>query len=162
MKRARKKVPVIWLVLALVAVVFGGVLFVGAASGWFSDLRVTIDSEYYDETPELMDLDVAGYDELVAKRRSFVIFVDQDGCKTAVRLGENLARYMEEAGLSAYRMMFEDVKESGLYNYVKYYPSVVIVGGGVPRAWLRADADEDAAAYNDYDALVEWIEGVLR
>jgi hypothetical protein len=69
---------------------------------------------------------------------------------------------MTETGILAYRMMFEEVKESSLYTQVKYYPSVVVVSRGRVMAYLRADSDEDADKYNDYDAFKKWMDGILQ
>ena len=155
----------IWqLVLLLIIVVLGTVLFVGAASGWFSDSKVTLDAEYYcgeECDGEYMELDAKGYEELVAARKSFVLFVDQGGCKTAVMLRGFVSGYAKEKGIKVYKMMFNEEKETSLYENVKYYPSVVIVRKGKPVVWLRSDSDEDARAYNRYDAFHEWIEKYL-
>ncbi|MBQ2695402.1 hypothetical protein IJG04_02070 [Candidatus Saccharibacteria bacterium] len=154
----KKKVPnVAVLVVALVAVLGFGVLMAGGMSGWFDDGRASIDTEYYVENPEYIDLSVDGYNDLVEDKKSFVIFVDQSGCHTAEKIRDNLREYMEEKGLNVYHMMFADLKETSLYNYVRYYPSVVVVERGVPLVWLRADVDDDAEAYNNYEALAGWL-----
>ncbi|MBR3322262.1 hypothetical protein IKG05_01315 [Candidatus Saccharibacteria bacterium] len=157
----KKQMGVLGLIVALVVVLFGGVLFVGAASGWFDNPKVTLDPEYYGEGTQMMDLDAGGYEELVGAKKSFVVFVDQGGCTTADRLREYVTDYMGEAGIKVYRMMFEQVKESSLHDYVKYYPSVAIVSKGHVMGYLRADSDEDAAAYNDYGAFKAWISKYL-
>ena len=153
------------LLVLLVIVVGGTVLFVGAASGWFSgNAKVTLDAEYYcgDECDgEYMELEVEEYEELVQAGKSFVVLVDQGGCKTADRLREFVADYAKGTGMKVYRMMFAEVKESSLHEYVKYYPSVVIVSKGQVIGYLRADSDEDAEMYNDYDAFTKWIKRYL-
>lgn len=155
----------IWqLVLLLIVVVMGTALFVGAASGWFSDNKVTLDAEYYcgeECDGEYMEIDAEGYEKLVTAQKSFVLFVDQGGCKTAVMLRGFVSDYAKEKGIKVYKMMFNEEKETSLYENVKYYPSVVIVRKGKPVVWLRSDSDEDARAYNRYDAFLEWIEKYL-
>lgn len=155
------KLTVWQLVALLVVVVGGGVLFVGAASGWFNDGRVVLSSEVYcgvDCDKRMVDINTLEYDGLIAERRSFVLLVDQDGCKTAERLKEFIEKYAEDAGIRVYRMMFSDVKESSLYEYVKYYPSVVLISKGKVLTWLKADEDEDADKYNDYESFKAWME----
>ena len=148
---------VLALVVALVAVLIGGVLFVGAVSGWFDDSRVKLDAEYYTDESELMNLTVDGYEGLIEAKKSFVVFVDQTGCTTADRLREYVMGYMDDVGMSGYKMMFGEMKESSLHEFVKYYPSVVIIDKGRVAKWLRADEDEDAEIYNDYDAFKDWM-----
>lgn len=154
----------IWqLVLALVLVVAGVVLFVGAVGGWFSEGRVVLDAEYYctECDGELMELTGEEYEKLVSEGKSFVVLVDQGGCTTAERLKEYLKDYAKDKGFKAYRMMFSDVKKGSLHEYVKYYPSVVVVSSGKVRGYLRADSDDDTEMYNDYEAFKSWVERYL-
>ena len=161
-KEKKQQLGVPGLVVALIVVLFGGVLFVGAASGWFDDPKVKLDAEYYAGGAEFMELTAGEYEGLVGAKKTFVVFVDQDGCTTADRLREYVTRYMTETGILVYKMMFEQVKESSLHDQVKYYPSVVVVDKGVVRAYLRADSDEDAGAYNNYDDFKAWMEKYLQ
>ena len=153
-KKNRKILP---LVMALIVVVLGSILFVGAASGWFDNHKVKLDAEYYADGAEYMELTVGEYEDLIEAKKSFVVMVDQSGCTTADRLREYMTRYMTETGILTYRMMFADVKEASLHEKVKYYPSVAVVSKGKVVAYLRADEDEDADKYNDYDAFKAWI-----
>ena len=115
---------------------------------------------------EAVGIKAGQYDAMTAEGRSFLLLVDQEGCTTGTRLAEYLARFVasdaRESGGYYYRLMFDELKKTGLYSEVKYYPSVVVVREGAPVAWLRADADEDAAAYNDYGAFSEWLGGSLN
>ena len=85
------------------------------------------------------------------------MFVDQNGCTTADRLREYMIQYAKGNDIAVYRMMFSEVKESSLHEYVKYYPSVVLVDKGMPRWYLRADSDEDVDMYNNYDLFRDWM-----
>ena len=161
-KDKKQQLGVLGLVVALIVVLMGGVLFVGAASGWFDDPKVQLDAEYYAEGAEFMELNAGEYEGLVEAKKSFVVMVDQDGCITADRLREYTTRYMTETGILVYKMMFAEVKESSLHEQVKYYPSVVIVSRGKVVAYLRADSDEDAEVYNNYDAFKEWMRRYLQ
>ena len=154
----------IWqLVLALVLVVAGVVLFVGAVGGWFSEGKVVLDAEYYcmECDGELMELTGEEYEKLVSEGKSFVVLVDQGGCTTAERLKGYLKDYAKDKGFKAYRIMFADMKSGSLHEYVKYYPSVVVVSNGKVRGYLRADSDDDAEMYNDYEAFKGWVERYL-
>lgn len=158
----KKSYKILPLVMALIVVVLGSILFVGAASGWFDNHKVKLDAEYYADGAEFMELTAGEYEGLIEAKKSFVVMVDQSGCITADRLREYVTRYMTETGILVYKMMFEQVKESSLHDQVKYYPSVVVVDKGVVRAYLRADSDEDAEVYNNYNAFREWMEKYLQ
>lgn len=158
-KKNRKILP---LVMALIVVVLGSILFVGAASGWFDNHKVKLDAEYYADGAEFMELTAGEYEGLIEAKKSFVVMVDQSGCTTADRLREYMTRYMTETGILAYKMMFSELKKTPLHEQVKYYPSVVVVDKGAARAYLRADSDEDAGAYNNYDDLKAWMGKYLQ
>ena len=155
------------LVVGLVVVVAGSVLFAVGVAGWFGGGKVALDAEYYctrcegedcaNECLEFANIDDAQYAELAEAEKSFVVFIDQDGCTTADKLRGYVQAYAAEYGVKFYRMMFDDAKYTSLHKSVKYYPSVAIVSRGQAVKWLRADSDEDADAYNDYDAFVQWM-----
>ncbi len=151
----------VWqLVLLLVLVVGGGVVFMGAISGWFDGKKIDLSPEVRCESgceKHLVDIGVAEYAELLAKRRSFVLMVDQDGCNTADKLREFVETYAADADIKVYRMMFGEMKETSLHDYVKYYPSVVLVSNGRVVTWLKADENIDADKYNDYSSFRAWM-----
>ena len=155
----------VWQLVALLLVVVGStVLFVGAASGWFGSGKVILDAEYYCGEScdgEMTMLSGAEYEGLVRDGRSFVVFVDQSGCTTADRLRGYMTDYAREVGVKVYRMMFSEARETSLHDYVKYYPSVVVVSHGRVVGYLRADSDEDADYYNEYGAFTEWAKRYL-
>lgn len=155
----KKKQKKTWqLVVALVVVVISGVLFVGAAAGWFSEKKARISEEYYTDNVGLMDFDAAEYDSLASEGKSFLVLVDQGGCNTADRLREFAENLAVEKNVAIYRIMFDEMKKSKMGEYVKYYPSFVVVSRGKVLAFLRADSDEDADAYNNYEAFLGWID----
>lgn len=158
------------LVILLVVVVLSGVLFVGAASGWFDgEKKVVLDAEYVCGTEcdgEFLEgesgagLKAREYEELIEAKKSFILLVDQGGCTTAERLKGYMRDFAKEAGVKVYRMMFSEVKNSSLHEKVKYYPSVVVVSFGEVIRFLRADSDEDAKMYNDYEEFKGWMRGM--
>ena len=130
----------------------------GAVSGWFDDGRVELSPEYLNaEEPGLMELSSEEYGKLVDEKKSFIVFVDQNGCTTADKVREFVKNLASEKKMKVYRMMFSDMKETTLHDDIKYYPSVALVSRGKPVVWLRADSDEDADAYNEETAFREWI-----
>ena len=159
----KKQLGVLGLIVALIVVLFGGLLFMGAVSGWFDDPKVVLSEEYKctEGCEEFMELDAVAYEDLVKAGKSFVVFVDQDGCTTADRLEGFVSDWASAAGVKVFKMMFEEVKKSSLHSDVRYYPSVAVIGNGVVRGYLRADSDEDADAYNDYDAFLGWVQRYL-
>lgn len=156
----------IWqLILGLLLVVGGTTVFVVLTSGILGKTSFVVDLEYLCGEScdgEYMELGVDEYEKLVADKKSFVVFVDQGGCKTADRLREFVRDYASSRGFKVYRMLFEDMKETSLHNSVKYYPSVALISRGKVVGYLRADFDEDSDAYNKYEAFEEWVGKYLK
>ena len=157
----------VWqLLIGVFLVVGGGVLFVVAVSGGFDGTpKAEIDAEYRcgdNCDGEYMELSVGEYEKLVAEKKSFVVMVDQGGCKTADNLKKFVTEYAKTKGIKVYKMMFEDVKKTSLHDFVKYYPSVAVISKGKIIGFLRADADEDSDAYNKYDAFEAWANRYLK
>lgn len=149
----------IWqLIVLLLVVVFSTVFFVGLSAGWFFNQKAKIDAEYScNGDCDYMELSASSYEKLIEDKKSFVVFIDQGGCTTADRLRGFVADYMQKFGVKVYRMMFETMKETSLHNFVKYYPSVAVISKGRVVGFLRADADDDANAYNNYDVFLDWM-----
>ncbi|MBR2753830.1 hypothetical protein IKD82_01575 [Candidatus Saccharibacteria bacterium] len=160
LRQKLSKMKVWQLLMLLVLIVFGTIIFAGAMSGWFSSVKITLDEEYVcsnDCTGEYMELSASEYEELIKNNKSFVVLIDQGGCKTADKLRGYMKDFAKEAGIKVYRMMFEDMKETSLHKQVKYYPSVVLIGKGKIIKFLRADDDDDSNIYNNYEDFKDWI-----
>ncbi len=143
--------------IVLAALVLAAVAF-GVRDGWLGGAKVVLSEGYYGEFTDYQDLSVEKYEELVGKGDSFVLFVDQGGCETAERLRGFVKDWASEKDVKVQRIMFSEMKKTSLHELVKYYPSVVVVEKGKVRAFLRADSDEDADIYNDYEKFKGWIE----
>lgn len=157
-KEKKQQAKILGLIIGLVAVLIGGLLFMGAVSGWFDDEKIVLDKEYYSEdNVDFLELGADKYEDLVKNKKSFIVFVDQNGCTTADRLREYITQYAKDNNIAVYRMMFSESKDSSLNEYVKYYPSVAFVDKGLPRRYLRADSDEDADIYNNYNSFRNWM-----
>lgn len=161
MKSKKQRRQIAGLVVALIVVLIGGLLFMGAVSGWFSGPDVILDTEYYcnDNCPEdFLPLSKETYKELIDAKKSFVVFVDKDGCTTADKMRSFVLNYMKKRGIEIYRFWFDDMKETSMHNLVKYYPSMVIVSKGKVFKFLRADSDEDVGAFENESAFDDWLE----
>lgn len=161
-----KKLKVWQLLIGVIVVVGGGILFVVAVSGGFDGLsKAEVSTEYRCEGEcdgEYIELSPDEYSKLIADKKSFVVLVDQGGCKTADMLKGFVKDFATEKGIKVLRIMFEDMKKTSLHDTVKYYPSVVVVSNGKVTGFLRADSDEDADAYNKYEDFEAWINKYLK
>ena len=153
------------LLVGLLVVILGSAGFIVAVSGGFSGGKVEVSAEYRCGSEcdgKYMDLTAEDYEKSVTEKKTFVVLVDQGGCKTADRLKDFVADYAIKKGIKVFRMMFSDMKTTSLYDLVKYYPSVAVVSDGKVVGFLRADEDEDSDAYNKSEAFEAWIDKYLK
>ncbi len=150
-KRTTALVFIVGAALILAAVAFG------TRDGWFLTQKVVLNEEYIGEFTDYKNTSAEEYEELVNKKDSFVLFVDQGGCETADRLREFTRDWATEKGIKVLRIMFSEMKKTSLHEFVKYYPSVAIISKGKPVGYLKADSDEDSDEYNKYFVFYEWI-----
>ena len=94
--------------------------------------------------------------------KSFVVVVDQGGCTTADRIKEYAEKYSNKRFFQIFKIMYSGIKETNLKEAVKYYPSVVVISKGKVIVALRADSDEDALMYNNYDDFENWMNKHIR
>lgn len=108
-----------------------------------------------------VNIDAVGYENLILNQKSYMVLVDQDACVTSERLKEFINRYVGDSGLKVYRIMYEDMKATSLYDKVNYYPSVAIIKKGKVIGWLDFNSDADTDKFNEYDAFSKWVDGFL-
>ena len=161
-KNAKQCGKIAGLVVALVVVLIGSLVFVGAVSGWFDGPKIELDREYYCEGQncsdnDFLELTVDEYKELSNAKKTFVVFVDKDGCTTADKMRSFISDYAKSNGVKVYRIAYEDMKETSMHELVKYYPSVAIVTKGKVFKFLRADSDEDVDAFENREAFNNWM-----
>lgn len=160
-----KNLKVWQLVVGLILIVGGTVLFILAVSGVFNSPRADITAEYLcgeNCDGEYTELTPEEYEKLIEEKKSFVVFVDQGGCTTADRLEGYVSDWSKEKGIKVFKIMFDKMKKTSLFESVKFYPSVAVVSKGKPIGWLRADEDEDSDAYNNYEAYKIWVDKYLK
>jgi len=110
----------------------------------------------------IVDITKDDYNNLINDKKSFVIMVDNPGCTTTARMREMLENLPEDERFSYYRIMWQDAMETGLYEYIKYFPSLAIVQEGQIKYYLQADSDDDATYYNDQSALESWLKSRIN
>lgn len=156
-----KKKPSIYAVFAAAIVVVTAIVF-GVLLITRGPVKVTLDSEYQGASEQLELGSPESYEELIADKKSFIVFIDQAGCTTADRLRGFMKDYSEESEIKYYHFMWEQLRKSTLHDNVKYYPSIAIISKGKVVDFLKADSDDDAKYYNNYDDLKNWLDSFIK
>ncbi len=156
-KEKKKQRQILSFIIFLVVILIGVTVAVGVMGGWFTEEKVVLGEEYLGGFTELKDISAEEYEELIDRKDSFVLLVDQSGCTTADTVRGFVKDWATEKGVKVQKIMFSEMKGTSLHDYVKYYPSIVVISRGKPVGYLRADSDEDAEIYNNYEAFIDWI-----
>ena len=106
---------------------------------------------------EGVSIDDKEYEQMIADKRSFVVFVDKPGCLKTANISAWFSEFPPEMQFKYYDLSWGYVKNTSLHNYVKYTPSIALIRSGEVVAWLKADSAEDEPYYNDPEALKAWL-----
>lgn len=150
------------LTLIIAGAAFLAVGLIGLLATFFTrEQQFPLDADQFGSA-EFVDINGEEYEQLLSAKKSFLVFVDQDGCITAKGLRQIATEIAEEKSLKIYHIMFSDARSTSLYNNVKYYPSFVIVKQGKVVSWLKADSDEDTERYKNKDELLKWLNNYIK
>ena len=94
---------------------------------------------------------------LIANDESFAIFIHQPFCSNSYEFNKVLAKFAEENKISFYKISFENMKVTDMYDKIKYYPSFAIYNEGKIIDYLEADSDEDLNRYKDVQEFEKWF-----
>lgn len=146
----KKKIVIFIIVLSLV------VSIILASSKTLNKKAFSLDDEYY-ETKEVVEINNDKLEELISKKKNFVVFIYQPLCTTSGDFSKVLDDFLEEEQLSIYKLAFSNVENKELKKKVKYYPSVIIYKKGKIVAYLEANKNDDVKYYASKDGFKEWL-----
>lgn len=115
-----------------------------------------LDGEYYGDS-SLIEIDKENLKILEDDEKSFVVFVYQPLCSTSYDLNNYVTEFLDTYKMNFYKLLFSDVKDTSIAEYVKYCPSVVIYHNGQIVAYLDADSAKDAAYYESAENFKKWF-----
>lgn len=146
----KKKIVIFLIVLSLIV----GIILIGSKTlnkGAFS-----LDDEYYG-TKEVLEINDNKLEELIDKKKNFVVFIYQPLCTISGDFSKVLDDFLEEEHLGIYKLSYSNVENKELKKKVKYYPSVVIYKNGKIVAYLEANKNDDVKYYESKDGFREWL-----
>ena len=136
-------------------------VFIGAGLGLYHvatfQAPVKLDDNVYGEF-EAIDISKDQYETMIKEKKSFAVLVDSPTCVRSKKIEQMMNNMDEKYHFKYYRMMWADVKQTSLFNYVKFLPSLAVINKGHVRAWLKADKDEDKPYFSSQKDLQQWLE----
>lgn len=115
-----------------------------------------LEDMYYEQS-KVTEIDTNTFNNLIEKKKSFVIFVYQPMCITSSDFESVLNDLLKENTLSIYKIAFSDIKNTDAGKKVKYYPSFIIYENGKMVDYLEANKDEDTIYYSSKDEFKKWL-----
>ncbi len=136
-------------------------VFIGISLGLYRVISVQapvkLDDGAYGSI-EAIDISKEQYEDMIKARKSFVVLVDSPTCVRSKKIEQMMKDMDEKYHFKYYRMMWSDVKQSSLSNYVKFLPSLAVINKGKVKVWLKADEDEDKPYFSSQKDLQRWLE----
>ena len=167
--RKSDKKLIIFSTLTLAALVVFGFVFYKIIEPKPIDVaeKITLLSEYRNTDGSQLEIrklaenedKVAEYFEnLVKEKKDFVLYVSLPICNgDAAKFKEFVLDFQRKNHISFYYLTSDFVKETSLYNTVKFFPSVIIYKDGKITNYLKYDSDEDKEFYKSYEGFEKWI-----
>lgn len=147
-------------ILGMVAGALAAIILVVAAVMLFWDGRVVMSTEYRGEGG-IGTITIDDLRKMTEEKKSFILFVSQPGCQAAEKLRGILQELITEYPIQIFEVGFSDLKDSGLANEVRFYPSLVVYRQGKVAEFLDANDSADTEAYNSLDGLRNWLTNVV-
>lgn len=171
-KKSNKKLIIIAIATLVALAVFGFVFFAvlnGTGKKVEVEDTIVLDAEYKNTDGKMIDLakekedPVSFLDELAAKKQNFVVYVSLPICNgDAAQFKEYVLDFQRKEKLSFVYLTSDYIKDSFIYETVKYYPSVIIFKEGKIINYLRYDSDEDVEYYKSYDGFAKWFKANVK
>lgn len=134
-----------------------------------SEDQVVLDSEYVGTDGKQIEIskvseDVSEFlDKLISEKKSFVVYVSLPICSgETAEFKEHVLRFQKDNNLSFYYLTSDYVKDTAIYQSVKYFPSVIIYDKGEISKFLRFDSDEDKEYYRSLDGFSKWFKANVK
>ena len=166
-KKSNKKLLIIAITTLVALAVFGFIFFKilgGAGKKVEVEESIVLDAEYKNTDGKMIELakneeDPARFlDELAAEKKNFVVYVSLPICNgDAAKFKQFVLDFQRKENLSFVYITSDYIKDTFIYDTVKYFPSVIIVKEGKIINYLRYDSDEDVEYYKSYDGFSKWL-----
>ena len=98
------------------------------------------------------------FENIVKEKKDFVLYVSLPICNgDAAKFKEFVLDFQHKNKVSFYYLTSDYIKDTSVYETVKYFPSVIIYKDGKIINYLRYDSDEDKEYYKSYDGFSKWL-----
>lgn len=126
-----------------------------------SNFMFYLEEKYYGDSV-FNEIESNDLNNLINDKESFAIFIHQPFCSTSYEFNKILTKFSEENKISFYKMSFDEMKKTVMYENIKYYPSFAIYNNGKLIDFLDAESDEDLNCYKDMEEFKNWFNSYIQ
>lgn len=128
--------------------------------------KISLSAEYKNtdgsqiEIAKLVDEDkvVNYFENIIKDKKDFILYVSLPICSgDAAKFKEFVLDFERKNHVSFYYLTSDYVKDTSVYETVKFFPSVIIYKDGKIVNFLKYDSDEDKEFYKSYEGFEKWI-----
>lgn len=122
----------------------------------FKEETFYLDDEYYGNN-SLIEIDSNELKTLEESKKSFIVFIYQPFCSTPHSFSDNIVEFLDTYQISFHKILFSEIKDTSITNYIKYCPSVVIYHKGKIVAYLDPNSNKDIPYYESVEGFKKWF-----
>ncbi len=126
-----------------------------------SDFMFYLEEKYYGNSV-FNEINSYELNDLINDKESFVIFIHQPFCSVSYEFNKLLTKFAEENKVSFYKVNFDEIKKTIMYDNIKYYPSFAIYNNGKLIDFLKADSDNDLNRYKNSEDFKNWFNSYIK
>lgn len=115
-----------------------------------------LEDEYYN-SDGLTQVTKENVEKLLEDKKSFILFADTNFCTLGVPCKDVFKEASETKNLNILQFSFNELKETKLYDKIKYGPTVIIIKEGKVVDYLDANSEEHSTLYQNTDMFYEWL-----
>jgi hypothetical protein len=166
-RESNKKLILIAIGTLIALAVFGFVFYKilgGAGNKVEVEDSIVLEAEYKNTDGKQIELATKSeeparfLDQMLEDKKSFVLYVSLPICNgDAAKFKQYVLDFQHREKVSFYYLTSDYIKDTKIYETVKYFPSVIIVKEGKIINFLKYDSDSDIEYYKSYDGFSKWI-----
>ncbi len=116
--------------------------------------KIYLDSKFYNKSEYIK---IGAEDFNLINDKAFVLFTYNSYCTLSTPCDTVFKETMDKYNLSFYSIPVHEMRNTYIYETVKYAPSIIIVNNKKVIAYLDAESDEDYIRYQDSNEFEKWL-----
>ena len=126
-------------------------------TGCSKDNKFYLDDKLYN-SGTYIEINKEELDNLQNNKSSYLLFTYNSYCTFKVPCDNIFEEVMKKYNIDVYKMPFELMKKTFIYEKVKYVPSLIIINKGKIVTYLDANKESDLEKYQNSNKFENWLD----